>query len=740
PSRRTIPGKPQKSITRPHPEDPDSKKKAKITAPFRFVGLAETVVQADGPTDIKVPLDGGVCATIDVEWAVESPLLIGEDDKGIVSPMKLSGDGPEARYIIPGATLRGLTRAAVEIVAHGRLGFVNAHHRYGVRDFEHRHYGADSGISNVANVKAGWLECTGDVEDPDASVWTLSPVENWSHIPIDTVLALIKNKGGDRFKWIGMSLEDKYSASGQKVTGGEFDFTRTVTLSPPRTQSIDVKGNTFSREICAAGQGLEGVLVFSDKVPFVSRPKNEAEDKMKKYEYVFHGAVGAPHPLHPSDVAAFQRLNSTPSDNKPTPTGTYKKLLPTLKARRRVPVFYVGELPASNDKDHPQRAPKEFFFGFTRLFKIPHTQSVGEVLKESRPNHWITEGQDHSPDFVEDLFGYVIEPKQLGYAAEERTDVKAVARRGRVAFSMAKINPRQTPKVTEKITTVMMAPRASFAPFYLAALGHPGELDYSAPEKSVTLAGRKRYLPRFTKGGSSTVSAVSARAEEQRSRLQANNADVVSTLRFLTPPAAGDDLLFTSRIRLTNVTPVELGAVLFALTHGGDPAKPYRHMIGRGKPFGAGQTRINAARLTVTANDTKAEALIQPPEGDDLVAENGLRGFCPAPQPNRPSHAHRPFLKAFETHMRQALKQPAFPAVPAIQEFLGASDPKITEQIGADRLDYMPLDSFNKVRYAFKRHKDGSSHPADIRPGNGKAMGTAPPKRLLPAPIPKKAP
>ena len=46
---------------------------------------------------------------------------------------------------------------------------------------------------------------------------------------------------------------------------------------------------------------------------------------------------------------------------------------------------------------------------------------------------------------------------------------------------------------------------------------------------------------------------------------------------------------FSSRIRLHNVTAEEIGLVLYALGHGGDPKKPYRHQIGRAKPYGAGE-------------------------------------------------------------------------------------------------------------------------------------------------------
>lgn len=453
---------------RPAPTRPDPG--VTPQAPFRFVVLPDQVVlpEADvGPLDQPIP--GGVCADIDVTWVAETPLLIGDEKNGVVQPLRM---GETGGYVIPGASLRGMLRAAVEIVAHGRLGAANLHHR----------------------------------------------------------------------------------------------------------------------------------------------------------------------------------------------------------------------------------------------FKVPHERSVRQILADTQSRHLPQpirkngEVVGYDADFVENLFGYVIERDALGLAEGERVAPDVAGRKGRIAVGFARLEGEA--QVSEPVTTVAMAPRASFAPFYLKS---PKEKDYSA-EPCPQLAGRKRYLPRYRNPVMAKV-VDDMRAMGQRqlqhiekgSRSHKVSTDVQTRLAFLLPKP-GAELRFSGRIRLHNVTRAELGAVLFALTHGGDPDRRYRHMIGRAKPFGAGQVRVAAARLTVVAND------------------DGVRTV---------DAEHRPYLDAFIEFMKKQTGLSAFPHVPAVEEFLGASDPAAAP----DGLDYLPLQAFKAIRDAVKPRKRMANGAPPPPPRD--LPGTSRDGRLLPAPTRK---
>lgn len=655
-------------------------------APFRFVTLPDTVVPPERPVRLDLPLPDGFCADVDVEWAAETPLLIGAENgaTGVVEPMTL---GKAGGYVIPGATLRGMIRAAVEIVAHGRLGPANLHHRYGLRDFEHPAYAVRSPVSRVGEVKAGWLEMR---TIDGAARWVITPCE-WAHVLIDDLLASRHGHwpARDRRGWIGLDLTEKYRAVGMQ-SGRSVDFTRTFGFST-------APEDNGRRMVRPADGPRRGTLVFANKLP--------GRDGNKTFEYVFFAPAGAAVPLDPAVVATFERLYSKPSKNRPQPDGSWRVLKPTLEAGGRLPVFLVGDLERQDDG---------FFFGLTRLFKVPHERSVGTVLAQTQPDHLPAPVRDadgvvtgYKADFVEALFGYVVERDALGLGKDDRIAPDAAGRKGRVAFSFAHLVPGQRARLSDPVTAVMMAPRASFAPFYLRS---PAEKDYSA-DTPPKLAGRKRYLARHRSGRmAEALAGIAAMGERQIRRIEESSRgkpvsdDVKTRLRFLLPEGAAE-LRFRSTIRLHNVTAAELGAVLFALTHGGDPDTPCRHLVGRARPFGAGQMRVVQAQLTARPNTGTGE-----PAADT---------------------DHAPFLEAFRAYMRGQHGLAAFPDVPAVQEFLGAGTPAAAAALGA-MLDYLPLKDFNDIRKAVKPVKPDEKRrlpakPPHRFPGDGDG-------RLLPAP------
>ena len=140
--------------TRPAPTDEMK------SAPYRFVELDDHVVLAQTETTKACwgfPVPGGFSGEIAVEWAFETPMLIGVEKDHVSGPMRLG-----EKYVIPGATLRGAMRAAMGIVCRARLTQVNINHRYGVRDFTHPLFkeGEGAGAQRLAwdRLGAGWLQ------------------------------------------------------------------------------------------------------------------------------------------------------------------------------------------------------------------------------------------------------------------------------------------------------------------------------------------------------------------------------------------------------------------------------------------------------------------------------------------------------------------------------------------------------------------------------------------------------
>ncbi len=138
-------------------------------------------------------------------------------------------------------------------------------------------------------------------------------------------------------------------------------------------------------------------------------------------------------------------------------------------------------------------------------------------------------------------------------------------------------------------------------PFYLKRIdAGPNEADNGAgyEDAGAVPAGRKRYVVR-----SKVVWERQNRHEQAAAQGEADRAPserVESTVRFL--PAG---TVFKGEIRFHNLHPVELGALLWALTFGeaDNSARPYRHLLGRAKArgFGALEAHVALAISTVVA-------------------------------------------------------------------------------------------------------------------------------------------
>lgn len=329
------------------------------------------------------------------------------------------------------------------------------------------------------------------------------------------------------------------------------------------------------------------------------------------------------------------------------------------------------------------------------------------VHKMRNKSHKIDSLQHSAPDIPEYLFGYVDEPEKDRSKQNDQPSPRDIARRGRVYFGVAYLQPGMPAEIWPEssgpgkkppIETVQGAPRASFAPFYLSGTIK----DYSSPQSK--LAGRKRYIPQTPIDQKANIkNSLGKRLKNEKEKQENISKEVISHLRFLVPKTDGEDLIFTSEIRLHNVTAVEVGALLWVLTHGGDPDKPYRHMIGRAKPFGAGQLRVKAFALKLDGHDADAEKMLTAPEPWELPS-GGHEGWT-----GEGGQSMAPFLTAFDGHMKTRLGE-ELEANAVVREFLAASDPTIGAALaGAGRMDYPALTDFNALRKISKLStgKDG---------------------------------
>ncbi len=731
---------------RPAPTTRPAPDAAVLTAPYRFVVIPDQVVPAQKrlqEANWGFPIKGGFCGAIEVEWAFETPMLIGVEQKeksgkkeeDVSAPMKLGGD-----YVIPGATLRGMMRAAMGIVCRARLTQVNTNHRYGVRDFTHPLFREEAGAQRLAwdNLRTGWLrKLTEEEKARHVTSDNTQKLSDYVLTSCDKAMVRIRalprsfnngkptDNGEWHRAWLGTKLGERYEKAryvkskteGKKPTY-VFDF---EDMAKAESFSRDPAGKPGDQDYVSPGGagGRKGWFVFSNNSPShknIDPATLDAQQKppqgdQKKREYVFFDRPG-PEEVRLTQEAfeRFERINSKPGKTKLKPDGSYAVMAETLESGKRIPVFYVG------DPD-PERDDKDFAIGLTRLFKLPHANSVGDVLARQAEHQRFFKTEENKlalkePDMVEALFGYVYDRGDIGLSEEEdeRLAPGQLARKGRIAFGFAHLAQETPAAGTDVITTTAMAPRASYAPFYLrgpikdwtdeATNGRKGD---------ARLSGRKRYFPRFP--ADRRDGAVKRIEETLLKRKSEDATDTQSRLRLLRPETPGGDLIFRGTIRLHNVTAEEIGALLWTLTHGGDPKKPYRHMIGRAKNAGAGQVRVKSVKLALTANDgSDVDTNLQEWERSTESSERWTAG----------GQSLEPFFKAFENYMREEADS-NWPQTDDICEFLGVCDPAKGAELKADFLPTPNL--FGRLRRLVKA--DVQSDPAPVTNAND---------RLLPAP------
>lgn len=533
-----------------------------LQAPYNFVPLNAQVLATplEGDPDLATPHEDGLSGELVVEWRVETPLLVGGNDNN--SPFRLDDDPTgTGDYAIPGASLRGMVRSVLEIMAFAHLDLFTDR-RFGFRDYEAVRWGdvqrmpgqpqtiVRNGNEILIQVpRAGWLRRDGDNYRLDACSQEKVPV-----VALAGTLSLTKDD------WHCLSLHDRHALLDRHGLTGEIDLGR---ISPNLA-------------------GVRGTLVVAGLVKSVVQRVERARqglatpadpnEREKKSETAFLADTGSSWTIGKAAFDAFDAIQVTDGNRRPGPAvENWSYWRPRLVAGERVPVFFRGNPETARNR---VPAPTEFFMALTRLMRVPHAFTIADRLARSQEPLAGT-----ALDFVQALFGHVPDAATatLGGKGRQR------AWRSRVRFGLARLAQGQTARPLGPRRALTMQPRASYWPFHLRpapAGGGPERIrhpvDWSSQDSR--LAGRKRYPAR--NHANPSLPRAPNQSDEQENDLVFLDA------------SAGRPLVFRSAIRFHNILPAELGGLVWAIGLGNhDPAmtRRRRHMLGRAKAFGYGQ-------------------------------------------------------------------------------------------------------------------------------------------------------
>ncbi|MGV6817459.1 MAG: TIGR03986 family type III CRISPR-associated RAMP protein [Thiotrichales bacterium] len=532
-----------------------------ISAPYNFVPLADWVHIPDWSKQVSHdwPFQDGISGEIHYKLVAESPLLVGAEQKpasanapGEVSPYQL----PHKRYAIPGSSLKGMLRSVVEIAGFGRMRMVDDL-RPGLRDITGKHVSQSYTDKIRGNVRTGFLRksLTGELQIIPCKMVRLH------HRDIEDYLGAKKPvfpHSRDR-----KSVKDKYTLWK--------NLCRRKNLQPG-TITFDI-GDPNAKNL---GKGSKtGTVVLTGQISDSTKPKG------KKKDFIFYDRIeGAPIPVPDSSWRDFLLIHG---DDKPEQQdmswpGYWKN---EFRSGTDVPVFFLqdGDL---------------LRIGLAYMPKLAGDFTIHNCISHANERHLEAPGIDSGYDLSDLLFG------------STNPDDQNSALKSRVSFSMAVAEKQVTPKTQPD--TILNGPKPTYFPNYIEQKTDPSgrklnQTHHNSPQyatyiksaqsKSPVIRGFKRYPAR----------SESHIGVQQLSPEQIDNKNVQVSLNTL--PVHSE---FNGRINFHNLKPEELGALLWALTWGGD--KNLRHSLGMGKSFGFGQVRIklDAATSQLIMNDPGAEA------------------------------------------------------------------------------------------------------------------------------------
>ena len=688
-------------------------------APYNFVPLPEKVLFVDDglPTIRKAAggswqldeerrikpwesqdrfLPGSLSGWIDLELKTLTPLFIrgtvrhgqieGQPKESRLRPEPFST--PEGRPAIPGSSLRGMLRNLVEILSFSKVQPVSERRPF-FRAIARR------GQSRIADrymdliLREGTAPKGGVLVQLGKDSWAISLAGEILRVDHATLTPL------------GFQFEQNPNYSPWKKNEGLQGKRCWVTHRDGRVEGIQVQADSPGTE------WSRGVLWLTGAAP----PRKDHE----KGELVLLEKDQAE--LLPIPKSVFERFCD---DDQITNWQT--KAFPKTKTRADVPRSGDGQPAAGDVVFFVEKDDQVEFLGRARLFRFPYDLSPRDLEPSD-----LREG---GTDLAEAIFGTV------GNDGERDTFAGRVAIEDAVASGGTPVAWLEEPMVPGPLSS----PKESCYPHYLVQTAPDQERDlfsYLGSDLGGTMIrGHKLYWHRWD----DNQGIAQLHWQDQRGRTSyPEKLAEMRRLAGLDPGPRGQDtqctlirpvkagVIFKTRMRFDNLSPVELGALLAALELPAGCA----HKIGMGKPLGFGSIRVEKAVVGVI--DRKGRYSGWSGSGETAPDESGQIAET----------ARSSFEKLVSGHARSS-REPALPEEKGLRSIwrLDALYRLLTwegRRPSADTIN-MPLQDFRQKRVLpTPRGVFGLSDPQSdvipVRPGPAAARpGPAPASRAAAAP------
>lgn len=545
----------------------------KITSPYNFVPLSHFIYFPKWADKVShdIPFKEGFSGSLQIKITANTPVLVGGKPK--------SADSRHAGEVhffemnnmptIPGSSLKGMTRAVLEIISFGKMQRVNDQ-RLGIRDISCSASIGDNYIHT--GQKAGFLrlnEKTGQTE-------------------IVPCTGLAKGKSDDLGNWINdsTSIADRYRKAIVKAN----NHTTQIQHHLPTIRFNLSKGNNLPIANPDDTGSHEGIVVFTGPI------------SQKKHDFVFFDRdESSPIKIRPQTLKDFLQIHGEDSCDKNINTqkspwcGYWRK---QFFNHQEIPVFYRF------DKHKPDQVKS---IGLAYMYKLAYNYSIGETIDYTNPEH----ANPDKSDLAELILGKI-------HPDENKPSLKS-----RVSFGSCRLQgekilaaPMAQFKTTQRYgqATILNGPKPTYFPNYITQETNAAgdKVDNKQQYRTYMqhdseIRGWKRYPVRNEE---------EINIPEPSGAINANNRGQESkaTQVKLFPLQKGS--VFAGTTRFHNLTRLELGALIWVLKWGFKP--DCYHAIGMGKPFGLGQIKLDITKMEAQANDPN----------ENPLAENNLEKLC----------------------------------------------------------------------------------------------------------------
>ena len=575
-----------------------------IPSPYNFVPLSEHVLLPGWAAQVSqdVPFKDGLSGWFELEVEATTPVYIRNggdhpardpqrprdwlDNPDVQSFFKL----PDGRFGVPGTSIKGMLRNVLEIACFAKFKPVDAR-RYGVRDlknpdptlYRNRLSQGDPNTGYAPRALPGWLEQTADGE------WQIIPCK-MARVEQSMLEALASGVNLGRKQ----SAAQKYEAWQQAA--GTLCVNATIApigchrhhSQPMRYQAVtDLSLNAFGRV------AHDPTVVFTGQ-PQQRRPQRRDDNgRMKSggkhMEFVFFDPQRKALPVRPEVREDFLFIHSRPEGGDNDELAYLKRRF--WKNKLPLPVFYLLDL---------LEGCRVTAIGLAMMFRLPYLHTPAEVAAAQQPDST----RRDALDLAETIFG---------------TAESDEPSRGRVQFEAFPAVPGTARPAPASILTVLNSPKPTYYPNYLEqemdhctgkVLGPYRTYMNPLPKPGVTgpvarLRGWKRYV---CLADGFTPNPPRPPADEQGRE----NLRVATS--FL-PLQAG--ARFRGRVHFHNLRPIELGALLWVITWGGNAN--CRHRLGMGKPYGYGHIRLT---FPASCSETPSCQIVSVSENHLIAADD----------------------------------------------------------------------------------------------------------------------